>query len=469
MSQLDHAEKYKDRIIKDLQGLIKIRSVDGERKEGRPFGDGVHEALMYMLDKGKELGLTTKNIDNYAGHIEIGEGEEIVGVLVHLDIVAEGSGWDMDPFGGEIIDGKLFGRGAVDNKGPAIVSLYALKTIVDAGIKLHRRVRLILGTNEETAEWGGINYYIQKEEMPHMAFVPDGEFPVIQGEKGILIFDLVKKIGLSTETGIKLKSIEGGNAPNMVPDFCKAVLIAKDYRPIMDAIEQFNKERDYSIKYKMQGKGIQISAAGVSAHGSTPEKGINAISIMIQFLGKLTFDNDSIQDFIKFYNDKIGMDIHGERIGCYFKDDISGELIFNLGQIKVDEKTIGMTVNIRAPLHTDMEDIYAGIRSVIDEHSFGIIKKHYQGPIYLESDHPVIKALMKVYQKHTQDYESKPKVIGGGTYARAIENAVAFGPRLVDGPSVEHQKNEYIEIEHLMTLFRIYTDAILELANETEG
>lgn len=464
MDYLKNLESYQDEMVKSLQELIHIRSVEGEPKGDMPFGEEVHKALMYMLNKGKSLGLEIKNVDNYSGHIEIGSGKEILGILVHLDIVPEGAGWSYDPFGGEIADGKIYGRGAVDNKGPAIAALYALKAINDASVTLSKRVRLILGTNEETATWKDIKYYLEKEEMPSFGFVPDADFPVIHAEKGILIFDLIKKIKGNNEPGIQLKSITGGNAPNMVPDCCKAIIMSNDYQIVFDKIKEFNENNPYKITSRMRGKSMELSSEGVSAHGAHPEKGLNAISVLLKFLGEITLANDDHNTFIEFYNEKINFNLHGEEMGCSFEDEISGRLIFNVGQIQVDEKTAGLTINIRYPVTMNNEKVYEGIRSITDGYEFGIVKKNDQLPIYLPLDHPVVTTLMKVYQKHTGDLDSKPLVIGGGTYARAIENAVAFGPSFVGEPSVEHQKNEYIKIDSLMRAAKIYAEAIYELA-----
>lgn len=464
MDYLKNVDVSKEEMIRSLQELISFRSVLGDTKPDMPFGEGVHKALMYMLNKGEELGLSTKNVDNYSGHIEIGEGEEILGILVHLDIVPEGTGWQFDPFGGEISDGKIYGRGAIDNKGPAISVLYAMKAIKDANVKLSKRVRLILGTNEESSNWGGINYYLSREETPDFGFTPDANFPVIHAEMGILIFDLIKKIKARTEGGITLKTITGGNAPNMVPDACKAIIMADDYKKVKEAVDAFNHETQYKIETRMRGKSMEVSSIGSSAHGAHPERGINAISILMQFLGSIHFSNDDVNDFIAFYNEKIGMNLHGENIGCHFQDEISGELIFNVGQIKVDDKTMGLTINIRYPVTMQSDKIYEGLRTVTDAYEFGIVKQGEQDPIHLPQDHPVVKTLMQVYQKHTRDLESEPIVIGGGTYARAIENAVAFGPTFKGQPSVEHQRDEYIEIDAFMRATHIFADAIYELA-----
>ena len=321
-----------------------------------------------------------------------------------------------------------------------------------------------MGTDEESSKWEGIRYYLSKEDMPSFGFTPDSNFPVIHAEMGILIFDLVKKVKANSSGAVSLKSIKGGNAPNMVPDSCKAVIMADNYQTILEKVTQFNEDNINKISTRVRGKSLEIYSEGISAHGAHPERGINAISVLMKFLRMICFSNEDHNEFIEFYNEKIGMNIHGEFMGCSFKDDISGPLIFNVGKIDVDEKTAGLTINIRYPVTMKGEEIYRGIRTVTDAYDFGILKSGEQPPIHLPLDHPVVQKLMKVYQKHTNDLASKPIVTGGGTYARAIENAVAFGPVFVGQPSLEHQKDEYIEIDLLMRAAKIFADAIYELA-----
>ena len=216
-------KEYKDDIIKSTQEIIRIRSVEDEAKEGMPFGEGVNEALKYVLKLSSELGFEVANFDGYAGHAEIGNGDETVGVLVHLDVVPEGEGWTYPPYAAEIHDDKIFGRGTIDDKGPAIAVLYAMKAIKESGLDINKKIRIIFGTNEET-DWGGITYYLKKVKAPDVAFTPDADFPVIHGEKGILVFDLAKAVSKKCTGNIRIKNIYGGNRPNMVPDSCTAIL-----------------------------------------------------------------------------------------------------------------------------------------------------------------------------------------------------------------------------------------------------
>ena len=284
-------ESYTEDVIKDLKGLIAIRSVEERATEHKPFGEGPYRALQYMLELGNSMGFKTKNVENYAGHIEYGEGEDSVGVLVHLDVVPEGEEpWTYPPYSGEVHGGKIYGRGAIDNKGPAIAALYAMKALKESKIISKKKIRLILGTNEESG-WGGINYYLEKEKPPDMAFSPDAVFPVIHAEKGILIFDIMGCFSQETDKGIILESITGGNVPNMVADKCTAVIKYADPEHVINELNEFIEETRYHLTSEAAENVITIVSSGKSAHGASPEKGINAISVMMLFLARLEFGN----------------------------------------------------------------------------------------------------------------------------------------------------------------------------------
>ena len=464
MDFLNYIDNYEQEIIKSTQELIKIKSVKGEPLPRMPFGEGPYKALECMLDIGKEIGFEVKNLDGYAGHIEFGEGEETVGVLAHLDVVPEGDGWIYPPYGGEIHDDKIYGRGTTDDKGPAVATLYAMKALKESGIDLKRKIRLILGTDEESG-WGCVNYYFKHEKAPDMAFTPDAEFPVINVEKGIIDFDLVFKLNKTKDCDIFLRDIKGGNAPNMVPDYAEAILEVKDYELFENSFNTYKSSKDYPIEISKDGKYVKILTRGISAHGSTPEKGENAITYLMDFLGHISNGECSICNFINLYNERIAFKHHGEGIGCGFEDDISGKLNFNVGMIKLEDGAIRLTINIRYPINYSSEEVYNGIRENLKNTTIELVEgKSDNKPLYVSTDDFLVKKLMKVYQEFTGDYESNPLAIGGGTYARALKNAVAFGALFPGQPDLAHQKNEYISIEHLMKITKIFAKALYELA-----
>lgn len=476
MSYLEKIEEYGEDMIRDLQGLIAIPGVAGEAEDNMPFGRDVHRSLMYMLNLASQAGFDIYNAENYGGHIEFGgyvvdeDGEpetvtdETMGILVHLDVVPAGKDWDYPPFEGRVADGRIYGRGAIDNKGPAIAALYAMKALKEEGIIPRKKVRLILGLDEEAGTgWRGMEEYFARVEKPSFGFTPDAEFPAINGEMGILIFNLVKKLGKSKRKGIELRSLSGGNAANMVADQARVVLRANYYDQIRSQLEEYRKETGYKLTAKGIGKSLEICASGVSSHGARPEKGLNAISVLMGFLKKIEFANDDLTDFIDFYNDYIGFDLHGERIGCGLSDEISGRLIFNVGMASINPDVAGLTINIRYPVTMKDETVYKGMMAYLDKFNIGVVKLNHQEPIFIPADDPLIETLMGVYAGHTGDTVSKPMIIGGGTYARAMKNAVAFGMVFPGEPELAHQKNECILIENLIKSTKIFADCIYQL------
>lgn len=461
-------EENKTEMLTSLSNLISIPSVVSDAKGNMPFGQAVHEAYLCMMEMAEKESFDTFNADNYGGHIDFtGTEDGIVGVVGHLDVVPEGSNWDFEPFGGEIADGKILGRGTTDDKGPVVACFYAMKALKECGYEPKRTIRLILGLDEET-NWQGMEYYLSKVgDVPDLGFTPDGDFPAIHGEKGILVFDIVKKFNHTVAKGLELSSLKGGTAANSVADYARAVLHdsnGEGYDSIKERVARFRSEKGWKINCKGIGKSFEVTVQGVSAHGAKPEQGKNAVSMMMEFLGEVNFASEDTNDFIGFYNDCIGYRLHGEEIGCGLEDEPSGKLVFNVGVADVDKKTADLTINVRYPVTMDDETVYEGLRTVLDKFDLGIVKGKHQPPIYVAEDDPLVKTLMDIYAKHTGDTKSRPLVIGGGTYARAVENTIAFGARFPEDEDVMHQKNEYISVDNMIKLAKIYAEAVYRLA-----
>lgn len=460
----------KDEIIKHTQEIVRIKSVEEAPIKDMPFGEGVDKALNYALGLCDNLGFKTKNIDNQVGYAEIGSGEEMIGILVHLDVVPEGDldTWKHHPYKAIIDENKIYGRGTIDDKGPAIAAIYAMKVLKDNLENINKRIRIIFGLNEETS-WKSINYYLKDQEIPNIAFTPDADFPVIHGEKGILIFNLEESFtDALNDGGIKILSIKGGNRPNMVPDYTEVKLIEnKPFKHILDA---YVKENNINIKYEKNDENnhVTLKAYGKSAHGASPELGINSISHIIKFLSLVDLEIGDLSNFIRFYSTHIGTEINGENFQCAFEDKASGKLTFNVGTINLDTTNVELGVNVRYPISFDDKKVYNAINKVLKTsvyNSHGKITLNpikHQKPIYFEKDHPLIKTLMGVYNKHTND-NLEPITIGGGTYARSMPNAVAFGALFENRKDTAHQANEHIYIDDLILSTKIYADSLKEL------
>ncbi|MGI1690988.1 dipeptidase PepV [Thermoanaerobacter uzonensis] len=463
MNLNSYIDNMRDDIIKSVQELVRIKSVQDEPKPGMPYGEGVAKALDKALEIAQSLGFRTKNVDGYVGYAEYGEGEEMIGVLGHLDVVPEGDGWTYPPYGAEIHEGKIYGRGTVDDKGPIIAALYGLKAIKDAGLKLSKRVRILFGTNEETGSHE-IAYYLKHDEAPTMGFTPDAQYPIIYAEKGITMFNVVKDFN-KKPSNIVIEYIKGGERPNVVPGYCEAALKVKEAdkkKEIQDKLEAFVKETGYNLKAEEKGEMLVIKSVGVSAHGSLPHLGKNAIMQLFLFLDRIDLEDSDIKDFIHFFATHVGMETNGKTFGIYLKDE-TGALTFNVGTIQLDESKGALGLNIRYPVRYKYEDWMNIFEEKIKTNGMRIEDMLHQPPLYFPPDHPLIKTLSKVYEEQTGQ-KAELLAIGGGTYAKEMPNTVAFGPVFPGKPELAHQADEYIEIEDLILNAKIYAHAIYELA-----
>ena len=466
----EFVESNESELISGTQNLIRVKSVEEQNDGKYPFGEGPAKALQNILSLGESLGFVWKNIDNYAGYIEMGEGEEMLGILVHVDVVPEGSGWTYPPYEGTLVNGNIYGRGAIDDKGPAIAALYAMKAIKETSIDLKRKVRLIIGTNEET-NWEGIKQYLDSEKVPDFAFTPDADFPVIHGEKGVLFMGINRNIDQSSNASLQLISIEGGTATNSVPENCRTVIeVNQNSKELIIKGQIIRELEHYIVRKKMnanimeKNNQIIITTNGKSAHGSTPEEGINAISHMFELLNQVTLFDDNINELIKWYKKSIGYNYYGEKLGIDYSDEVSGKLTFNVGKILFRNNKLVLEIDIRYPVSVVYNDLLDTLTRKIQsiEGTLKIIS-HLES-IYIPKDHFMVKRLMNIYKKVTGDTDSKPIVIGGATYARAMKNTVAFGPLFPGAKDSAHQKDEFISVSDLKKCCELYAHAIYELA-----
>ncbi|TQR24770.1 dipeptidase PepV [Bacillus safensis] len=457
--------RKKEDLIKDTQSFLQIESVLDEEggKEGKPFGEKVDDALQYMLKKGEDEGFTVKNVDGYAGHIEYGEGEDIVGVLCHVDVVPAGDGWTTPPFSADIRENKIFARGAIDDKGPTMAAFYALKILKDSGLQLSKKIRMIIGTDEES-DWRCVDHYFKHEAMPQIGFAPDADFPIIHAEKGII--DAVVSFTYQQTANHQrytLKQFTSGMRLNMVPDEAAATVTAAqehDAESLKTAFEAYLADHQLFGEVKNTADGLHFTLKGVSVHAMEPAHGTNAGIHMANFLCGYELDEQGLS-FTSQINALFDQDTRGQKLGIACKDDISGDLTLNVGTIRYkqnEEAKLGL--NVRYPVTADGKDVKKGIESI---KGASLLKFEDSPPHHVSKDHPLVKTLQRVYEEQTGD-PATLIAIGGGTYARSLEAGVAFGPLFPGRPDCAHQKDEYIEIDDLLRATALYAQAMYELA-----
>lgn len=443
--------ELQDEMIAAIQQNMKIESVKGEPLPDAPYGAGPKAALDDMLALGEKLGFRTGHADNRIGWIEYGDGEEMVGILGHIDVVPAGEGWKYPAYGAEIHDGVLWGRGCLDDKGPTIGAVYALKAIRDLELPIDRRIRVIFGADEESGS-SCVKYYVENGyEMPTIGFTPDAEFPAIFYEKGMSNFIAGSKVYDKGE--IEVEYFGGGIAANIVTPACK--LIVNGSIKVTPAEGVTVTEAD--------GKTI-VEAVGASAHGSTPHLGKNAAVMLLNAVKDNEFGGD-FQQLMDFILEKVGTETNGRSLGVYYADEETGETTVNLGIVEYDGEALKFTLDVRYPKNADPEVVDDMIINHINSYTFDVLKKSNAKSLYVPKDSELVTKLVKVYEAETGQKE-EPIAIGGGTYAKEFPNMVAFGPQFPGDPDVIHQPNERVELDKLMKSIQITAAAMYELAQK---
>lgn len=404
-------ESFKDR----LSELIAIKSENGTK--------GVTKAIKYMLEIGNSMGFTTKDLDGIAGYIEMGDEslEKTLGIVVHVDTVGVDDNWTSDPFTLTEKDGKLYGRGIIDDKGPAVLMLYVMNELAKleaTGITPDMKIRLIIGGDEESGNNLCMSRYKLTEKEPDLSFSPDANFPVVYGEKGIL------RVKIYTDKPIDGFQMHGGDRINVVPSFAKATVHGKEY-----------------------------TAKGEAAHASTPELGDNAILKLGKMLDIEGIDNP----LVKLLNI---CDVNGLNIAL---KDSESALTINPAVIKADKDGIQLNCDIRYNIFAKPQEIIERIKESVLPFGFDATIDFDLPPLYVDKNSDFIKKLSCAYNYTTGDM-TKPMVIGGGTYAREFKNCVAFGPEFPNDENVCHMPDEYWSINKIKQCFSIYFEAIKAIA-----
>lgn len=460
-------QKREGELIQDLQALIQIPSVKGEdTAEEAPFGRDVRQALDFMLEMGEKNGFRVKNTGNVAGHLEMGEGDELIGILCHVDIVPPGDGWSYAPFGGEVENGKIFGRGAIDDKGPTIAAYYAMKTVKELGIPLQKRVRMIVGTDEEST-WKCVEHYFEVEEMPQAGFAPDADFPIIFAEKGIADVQLQLVIPEPGQaSSVMIESFQAGSRFNMVPDHAKAaVWIETQHTLFLQNYTEYLKDHQLEGSYYIDGGVVFLEMHGVSAHAAEPDDGQNAALLLADFLAEEAIDPASAA-YLGFVLKYFKGDTRGRRLGIASTDPEMGDVTVNAALFHYEkEQTAQVGINIRYPVSFSFDEEIKKLKTHLSTISVDVLDN--SSPHYTKPDDPFIQTLQQVYEEETGETAALLST-GGGTYARALKTGVAFGALFPGRADVAHQKDEYALLDDLFQAAAIYARAIIELAGKKE-
>lgn len=449
MNYKEQIENLTEDMLSDLARLVQYDSQLSEAKPGMPFGQGPADCLAEGLKICQEHGFATVNMDNYCGYAEMGEGDDIIGIAAHLDIVPAGEGWDTDPFTMARKDDTVYGRGVSDDKGPAVAALYAMELVKKSGVPMNRRVRLILGCNEETGS-KCMEYYTAHEKPVFAGFTPDGGFPGIFGEKGPCSM-------LVTSKKTNIISMNGGFVSNAVCNHCVTVVPADAVAKA--ALEQELAKTPLTSFTVTEADGtLTVDAQGAAAHASTPLHGVNAAAFTMQAL-----QNAGMQDsFVDFYMSHVGTACDGSGIGLKIGDEY-GDLTLNNGIVKTENGVITCTIDIRYPITFTPDDIYRLCEGKLEDENGKMEILGVGKPLYFDPKADLVKGLRQAYIDVTGDTETEPSVIGGGTYAKHVPGIIAFGGSFRGIDYHMHDKNELLPIDCLKRQVEIYVQAILNL------
>ncbi|MBQ4423479.1 MAG: Sapep family Mn(2+)-dependent dipeptidase [Clostridia bacterium] len=429
--------------IEDLKALVRIPSVSrGDPAEpGKPFGKTVYEALQAALAIARRLGLKAWDTDGYCGVVEYGEGEEILGILAHLDVVPEGEGWSVPPYSATEKDGRIIGRGTLDDKSPALSAIYALAAAKECGLKMKRRVRVILGCDEEIGSLG-VEHYLKVEGQPTLAFTPDAEYPVVNSEMGIMHTTYEKHYPSQLR-------IDCGTAANVIPGVIRAELPVKAV-PV-------HAPAGYTVTYDEN----RITVEGRGGHASMPEFAKNALQALMKILTVQPLpdaDKETVRALYALWQ----FDMHGESLGIDVTDE-SGRITYQPDVIRFNENGVRFIADCRHPFTAKAEDLLKTWDAAYGKAGFARTDTVIKPGHFIPADSELVSTLMNIYNELNHS-DSKPLSMGGGTYARELENAVAFGIVREGEESMCHMPDESISIEDIRFNTNIMAEAIRRLA-----
>ncbi|WP_161878410.1 Sapep family Mn(2+)-dependent dipeptidase [Alkalibacterium sp. MB6] len=439
-------DTIKSDSLKALKKIVNIPSINSTKEDERafpPFGKGIDSALKEMLSICDKLGMDTfYDPEGYYGYADYGEGDEMVGVLCHLDVVPEGDRekWKSDPFTATERDGAVYGRGTQDDKGPTIAALYAFKAVADAGETFGKKIRFIFGTDEETL-WRCMDMYKSHEKLPDIGFVPDGVFPLVYAEKGLLQIKM-------TGPGATKVEAHCGESPNVVPD-------TAEYCGAGDITELSARFKALSIPHTV--KEDKIIVHGKSAHSSVAGDGKNAIALLAKGLVGL-----QPHPAVSFIAEKIGFETNGESLFGEVIEDRSGKLTLNVGKLEIKPSFSEIVLDIRIPVTHDKDELMGTLKEAAAVYGFDCQVFDYLPALHVPIESPLVQTLWKVYRDKTED-STEPKITGGATYARAMPNMVAFGAHFPNSKSLAHMENEHITLTDFYNAMDIYAEAIYRL------
>ncbi len=462
-----YLEEHIPALLEDLSRLVAIDSERREALPGMPFGREAAECLSAASDMIRGYGFSVKNYDNYVITADMDpELEPHLDILAHLDVVPAGDGWQVTkPFAMKIEDGRAYGRGTSDDKGPALCALYAMRAIKELGIPLKKNVRLILGSDEECGS-SDLKYYFAREKSAPLSFSPDASFPLINIEKGGLRSGFTSSAPLA-DACPRLVSFQAGVKLNVVPDKASAVVQGLDGEAVARAARQCEGLEGIDFSTQPCEAGLQITARGKTAHASSPSGGRNAITALLALLAKLPLSDGELHRQMRAVSALFPHnDFHGSALGVALEDEVSGKTTLSLDILTYSaEAGLQGMFDCRACLSASDENTTDVISERLRQAGVTPMDSRMYAPHYVPEDSRLVRTLLGIYNEMTGKIH-RPICIGGGTYVHEIENGVAFGCGTDDVDTRAHSADEFMPIDQMLFSSKVFVRAILALCGE---
>lgn len=447
-----------DSMLNDLGELIKIPSKRSEACEGMPFGKACYDALIKADEIVKSIGMATKNYEGFMLECNLNGNETPLGIIAHLDVVPEGNGWTKEPFSLTNDGERVYGRGVIDDKGPAVAVIHSIKALKACGFELSKNVRLLLGSAEETG-MEDLEYYQNNAKLPPIMLSPDGEFPVINVEKGLCQFEFSKNY-LENSGERKVTYFKAGSVVNAVPYEAEAEVSGITVTEAAALTASLDIDIEFDIEESENG--VTIFAKGASAHGSTPEKGDNALCGLIYILKALNLNGELIKTLEGLYELFPYNEGDGEHFGIKMSDEKSGTLTILLSLLDAHDGKLTGGVDIRFPATVKLAKIKEVVENSFKPLKMDIKYSHALEGHLVDENTPFIKTILKAYSDVTGE-EGKCLAVGGATYLHTVDGGVAFGAEMPGEETNMHGADEQVKIETLKTIAKIYARAIYEI------
>lgn len=460
-----YMDAHRQELIEDVCELCRINSEKMPAEDDMPYGPGAAECLDAALDMAEGYEFETQDYDGYVGVVDFdSELPRQLDILAHLDVVPAGEGWTVtEPFEPVVKDGRLYGRGTADDKGPAVAALYAMRAVKELGIPLKKNVRLILGTDEECGSSDIQHYYAVEKEAP-MTFSPDAHYPVVTVEKGRLP-GCFSAAFASSDALPRLVELKGGTKTNVVPGKATAVVEGLELAAVETAAKSVTEYTGVEFQLACDGALCTITAVGKGAHASTPQEGNNAITALLELLLALPLAACPQVDALKKAAALMPHgDVNGTHLGIDMQDEVSGRLTLAFSMLTVTADSLAGEFDSRVPVCGNEENVLAAAKAKMAELGVTLHNDTMTPSHMVDNDSEFVQTLLRAYERYT-GLEGKCLAIGGGTYVHSLKNGVAFGAAMPGTDNKMHGADEFAVVDELLVGAKMFAQVIVDLCS----